>query len=183
MMSIITRKFFESMGQNPPKELAYVVSDFRGRRMVTWAEVIETRRRNQVECLERKREWGQYPWRAHRLSVAYFNQTFFGGWHAFLEDYRGTDHRIWIEKEGESLFKPLMEIFPLILPLGSEHEQWEQWKVSFAEQFERRRQDGRPLGVAYIWWNGRDLPRHPALAADIRFNQSQALKAEEVKPA
>lgn len=161
--TIITRKFLEGYGNKLPPELAYVVSDEKGRRIITWAEVMEKRKAFQGERLRRKREFFHFPWRAYKLWVGYFDQSLMGGWHAFLEDYRGRPHSIWIERHVPLLKPDLMKTFPLILQLESDREQWEAWKVEFAKQFERRRQCRRPLGVAYIWWNKRDMPRRAHL--------------------
>jgi len=155
-VTIIRRSALEYWGQNPPPDLAYIVSDHRGRRVITWAEVMEARRKRQSERLHWKRHVDQ--WRAYKLWVAYFDQTLMGGWHAFLEDYRGGGYRIWIDRDCTRMESPLMTLYPLLLPIGSEGEQWQRWKPAFAATFERRRHDRRPLGVAYIWWDGRGTP-------------------------
>lgn len=55
-----------------------------------------------------------------------------------------------------------MDAFPLLLPLWDPREQWNRWKEEFAARYARRRQDRRPLGVAYVWWDGRDYLRPAA---------------------
>ena len=126
---------------------------------VTWAEVLENRRIWQRERLRRKREWCVNEVRAYRISVAYFDQDLMGGWQAMIEDWRGRGYSIWIDRDARRLEPHLMRLFPLILPVGSEHDQWQAWKPAFARQFERRRHDRQPQGVAYFWWDGRDSLR------------------------
>ena len=145
-------------GQNPAPDVARVEVDAMHRRhVVTWADVMRERRERQRQRLEYKRQVAE--WRAYKLWVAYFDQPLMGGWHAFLETYRtGFDQRIWIDRDREWMRPKVMELFPLVAPC-SEPMQWRRWKTAFAEAYERRRQDDQPLGVAYIWWNGRDDPR------------------------
>ena len=47
-----------------------------------------------------------------------------------------------------------MKTFPLVLPLGSEENQFEMWMVAFAKRYKRNTHDGKPRGVAFVWWNG-----------------------------
>lgn len=148
-MTIITRSALVFHGHNPAPDVHSVVIEHRGpggRRVVTWAEVMEARRERQRELLRRKREVPQI--RAYKLWVAYFDMDLMGGWHAFLEDCRGDRYRIWVRADW--IRSALMTAFPL-------GEQWEAWKPNFATRFERRRQDGHPLGVTYLWWNQRDM--------------------------
>ncbi len=165
-MTIINRKALIYWGAhfgNPrtlDADLAYIVQEHSGapRRKVTWAEVIENRRKRQRERLDRIRQVAE--WRPYKLWVAYFDQTLMGGWHAFLEDHRGGGYRIWIDRDLSWFREKAFALFPLVLPLGKPYERywpaWEQWKVAFAESFRRRLHDRRPLGVAYIWWNRRE---------------------------
>jgi hypothetical protein len=157
-VTIITRSALVYWGHNPAPNVAYIVSDHtRERRVVTWADVMEARRKRQDEQLTRKRH--VMTWRAYKLWVAYFDQELMGGWHAFLEDYRGADYRIWIDRDRRWLEPMLMKAFPLVLPLGSEREQWQLWKLAFAKQFRRRTHDRKPLVVSIVWWNERESPR------------------------
>jgi len=86
-----------------------------------------------------------------------------GGWQAFIEDFRGRDGRHWIDRDQPWLMPHLLELFPLVL--NFEHgelrhsDTWERWKIVFAKQYKRRTQDRRPVGIAYVWWNGLDSPR------------------------
>jgi hypothetical protein len=153
MTSIITRSALVFWGRNPAPDVASVVDG----QIITWGEVMDTRRKNQRERLRRKRHVDE--WRAHKLWVAYFGQDLMGGWHAFVEDIRGRDHRVWIDRDCRHLMPYLMKLFPLVLGLGSERDQWEMWKPEFAASFKRRRQHRQPLGVTALWWDRRHSPR------------------------
>lgn len=155
-MTIFTRSALVFWGHNPAPDVARVEIDWRGeRRVVTWADVMHERREWQRRILERKRY--VEPWRAHKLWVAYFDQNLFGGWQAFLEDFRGRNGRRWIDRDAPGLQKTLMELFPMSLPFGDAREQWEGWKPLFAHRFKRRMQDHKPLGVAYVWVRRSDV--------------------------
>jgi hypothetical protein len=115
---------------------------------ITWADVMKRR------C-ERQRRKRQSPlWRPWKLWVAYFDQPLMGGWHTFLEDWRGRDSRVWIDRDRRHIRKSLMGLFPLILPLEDEDSDWRRWQVEFARTYQRRTQHGRPLGVAHVRWDG-----------------------------
>lgn len=156
-MTIFTRSALEFHGHNPAPDVASVIVERGIRRIVTWAEVMDARRKWQCELLNRKRF--TLEWRAYKLWVGYFDQALMGGWQAHLEDFRGAGYREWIDRDRSWLKPMLMKAFPLVLDLGTEQYQWGLWKVAFAKRFERRKHDRRPLGVAYLWWNGRDCPR------------------------
>lgn len=155
MACLVERSALVAWGRNPAPDLAYVVGDGRSYRKVTWDEVIEERRKKQSARLRLIREVPE--WRACRVQVAYFDQDLMGGWQAFLTDWRGRGGDTWIDRDGRWAVGQLMNIFPLVLTLGTEREQWEQWKVAFAGQYARRRQDGEPVGVAYVWQLGSRL--------------------------
>lgn len=159
MTTIIHRSALVYHGHEVSDDLAYVVSDHDGRRVVTWPEVLEARRELQRTILARKRH--VEPWRAVRLWVAHFDQNLFGGWQAFLGDWLGRHHETWIDRDGKSFKEPLMRLFPVCLPLGTEYERWERWKEAFALEYRRRRQCRQPVGVAYLWRRGRELSRVP----------------------
>ena len=93
--------------------------------------------------------------RAYRVWCAYFDMPLMGGWQVMMEDFRGRDsfNHHWIDRDFHTFKPELMRLFPLVAEAGSEACQWQQWKPAFAARFERRRQDGEPLGVAYIWWD------------------------------
>ena len=153
VVAVMNRKAVEFWGQKPaPPDLAYIQFDHaHRRRVVTWAEVMQHRRERQREHLDLIRRTANV--RAHKLWVAYFDQSLMGGWQAMIEDYRGRGFDVWIDRDCRRLMLPLMELFPLVLPSGSERERWERWKPEFARQYERRKQDRRPLGVTYVWWD------------------------------
>lgn len=141
-----------------PDDLAYVLSNgaIGGRRVVTWAEVIEERRKQQASRLIQKRYVKE--WRPYKIWVAYYAQFLMGGWHAFIENRYGRE---WIDRDREWLRPRLMDLFPLVLRLkssqdsfGYDEDDFHRWKIEFAKQFKRRSQCRRPVGVAYIWWNG-----------------------------
>lgn len=140
--------------KNIPSDLHSVVDG----RVVTWDEVMAARRARQVDRLWTKREWLVRPLRAWKVWVAYYDMPLMGGWQAFIEHYRpGFGFGlVWIDRDRRWLKEILMKAFPLVLPLGKDWEQWEEWKIAFAKEFQRRRHDKRPLGVAYVWWDGRD---------------------------
>lgn len=151
MTTIITRSALEFYGQHPAADVARVVVDAYGdRRVVTWSEALDERRKRQRLILDRARR-GPPPWQPYKLWVAYYDMTLFGGWQAFIEN---RAEREWIDRDCSFLIAPLLRLFPLVLALGTQRDQWHQWKVEFARQFARREHDRRPLGVATLWWNG-----------------------------
>lgn len=160
--SVITRSALVSWGRNPSPDLAYVTFDECGNRhIVTWAEVMEHRRKRQASRLELIRRMNTR--RVYRFSVRYFDMPLMGGWQSALDDWRGHSYGTWPDRDLR-WFKPLiMKAIPLaLLPLGSNDEQWHAWKIEFAYQFKRRIKDRRPMGVAYLWWN-RDSSDAPEL--------------------
>jgi len=163
MTSIIMRSALVHWDQNPAPDLAYVLTDRRGRRVVTWSEVLDQRRARQRERLGWKRMVCET--RAYKLWVAYFDQPLMGGWQAFLETYQAQHYYevcIWIDRDRSFMIPNLLNVFSLVPSVGSEYEQWRLWKPEFAEQYRRRSHDNRPLGVAYCWWDGRDSLREIA---------------------
>jgi hypothetical protein len=114
--------------------------------VVTVEEARRNRRESQAEHLRRKLavERETHAW---KLWVAYFDQRLMGGWQAFLER---QGERVWIDRDRKWLMEPLMKLFPT----GALFDDWHDWKRVFAKRFERRRQDRRPLGVAFVWWDG-----------------------------
>jgi hypothetical protein len=158
MNSIFTRSAVEYWSGRPaPPDLAYVEIDHRGKRVITWAQVHAARRERQARRLAMIRD--SHPERAYRICVSYFDQDLMGGWQCMMDDWRGRDYDVWIDRDRQWFKAKLMKCFPVVLPLGSEYEQWREWKEAFAVQYERRRQDGEPVGVAYIFWDGRGDPR------------------------
>ncbi len=159
MTTTFTRKGIEWWGgQSLPPEVAYGVRDApcMDMQMVSWGEVMDARRRRQREILRRKRR-GQPRRRAYRLEVSYFDQWAYGGWHALLD---GLEDDRWLDKPDKHLRGPIMAAFPILVPtlfeMDDEGSRFERWKIAFAEQYKRREQCGRPVGVAYLWWDGHD---------------------------
>lgn len=169
----MNRKALEFYGHNPAPGVAFVCGDRPGeRRIVTWDDVMETRRKRQAVRLEHK--LSHHPTRAYRVWVAYFDMTLMGGWQAFIENHR-TMHGYggWIDRDRRQLMGPLMKAFPLVLPLGSERDQWERWKPEFAKQYQRGRQDRRPRGCSFVWWD----ERHDPIPATLQLSSSQKRSA------
>lgn len=156
MSTIIHRSSLVFHGHNPPPELAYVTIEHGVRRVVTWDDVMRARRERQARRLEEKRRV-PYPRRACRVWVAYFDQSFFGGWQAFVEDFRGRKGSVWVDR-GRGLVPTLMRTFPLTLPLGrDERDRFADWKEAFAREYRRGTHHGRPRGCAFVWWDGREM--------------------------
>lgn len=154
MTTIITRSALIAFGRQPAPEIASIVRDWSGvEKVVTWADVMRARHERQARQLRMKR----YPARqrrAFKLWVAYFDQTFYGGWHAFLDGVGNHTPRCWINKQKPELRRYIMRLIPLTLPLGSDFQQFDDWMIAFAQRFKRRSQDGKPVGVTYLWWDG-----------------------------
>jgi hypothetical protein len=158
----MTRSALVFWGHNPAPNVARVIINHKGRRVITWEEIIAARRKLQAERLKRIRSVNR--WLPYKLWVAYFNQTFYGGWHTFLEN---RDSRYWLNQGGGHLFFwSLMKLFPVCLPLGEPWSRIEQerWMIAFAHEFKRRTQDRKPLGVAIVWWDGHCDPRRDSPA-------------------
>ena len=155
MTAIIHRGALVFHGHNPAPDVAMIVSDHLGRHVITLEEVMEKRRERQRWRLENNRR-GEEEWRAWRLYVAYFDQDMFGGWQAMLDNFKGPQSwdSTWIDRDAKGLKEPLMQMFPFLVT------DWWEWKPLFAKQYERRRQDGQPVGVRYLWWKGRGEFKH-----------------------
>lgn len=163
MSAIFTRSALMHWGkQKLPPEVAYVTIDHRGvRRVVTWSDVMDQRREKQRCILEWKRHVEE--WRAVKIWVAYFDQDLMGGWHAFVEDWRGEHGREWIDRDRKFYIQQLMKMFPLVEPglFDRDGDQWHQWKIEFARKYRRRMQCRRPVGVVYAWRKGTELALVP----------------------
>jgi hypothetical protein len=168
MTTIISRSALAFHGHDPAPDVHSVVIDHRGRRVVTWADVMADRRARQERILARKRHVERE--RACRIWVAYFDQDLYGGWHAFLGDHRGRRGEAWVNKgrcDGP-LASRLMDLFPLVLDFGdSPKERFGRWMVAFARRYRRGTHHGRPRGCAFLWMG----PGHqlgPAIASPRR---------------
>ena len=137
-----------------PRDIAYYQSErwsdgFRG---VTWAEVHAERARRQSQILYYKRGEHRPVRRAVRISVRYFKQTLFGGWHTYID---GVGLSEWVRSE--PAVEMLLRRFPLVpLPSGSGCYHWvgkayTQWMEAFAVRYQRGEHGGRPRGCVYCW--------------------------------
>lgn len=155
MSTIFMRSALVYHGHNPAPDVHSIVIDHRGRHVVTWADVMRERREKQERILRHRRE--SHPTRAYRVWVAYFDQWLFGGWQAFIENFQDRHSWCshWIDRDAHQWRRRLMEMFPLLLPLGrNERERFEDWKPAFAEQYRAGSQAGHPRGCVFLWWNG-----------------------------
>jgi len=118
-------------------------------RIVTWDEVMENRRSNQRRRLEQIRYVTEF--KAVKVWVGYFGADLMGGWNAFIEN---RYDRLWIDRDRKWLKEPLMKLFPVTL-----FDDFDQWKTEFAKRYRRRTQRGKPVGVAFAWFDGRHLAR------------------------
>lgn len=160
--TFIDRSALVAWGHPVPNNLASVEVSHEGRHVVTWDEVMIRRRKEQARRLELKRR--VHGFRACRVWVAYFDQRLMGGWHAFIEDFRGDVDRTWIDRDRKWLMEPLMELFPASPSLFQDRPDgrfspvgWEDWKIDFARRFQRGTQHRKPRGVRMLWFDGRDL--------------------------
>ncbi|MDE2101300.1 MAG: hypothetical protein KGL39_28900 [Patescibacteria group bacterium] len=122
---------------------------------IYWIDVLTERRERQARILANRRQVGADLWHAVRLWVAYFDQSLMGGWQAFLDDYRGNC--LWLDREGKYVELPqVLKLLPFSL-----FDDWYAWKKAFAAKYERRRQDGKPVGVLFLWQRDRKLALQP----------------------
>lgn len=160
MSTTIMRSALEFWGHNPAPDVARVEIDHPGgdRRVVTWADVMRERREDQAWRLANKTTV-RHPWRAYRLWVAYFDQDIFGGWHAFLDDFRGDRRGRWLTRYRDVPDR-FMRLFPAGLVLGdSPYDRLQDWLPAFAKLYRRGTHCRRPRGRVYLWWDGRGEPR------------------------
>jgi hypothetical protein len=157
MFTIIMRSALVFHGCNPSPDTARIEIDDRGdRHVITWADVLNDRRESQRKRLAQKRY--VEPWRAVRLTVAYYDQSLMGGWQAMLDDWRGhyAFSSVWIDRDGKGFIANLMRLYPMPQTLFGRND-WGDWKEWFAGKYKRRTQDRKPLGVAMLWKRGYEL--------------------------
>ncbi|HEY1171063.1 MAG TPA: hypothetical protein VGH19_06790 [Verrucomicrobiae bacterium] len=77
--------------------------------------------------------------RAIRISVRYFDQTFYGGWHCYVDS---PVHSEWVRGDHRTTAQTLMRVFPLAAT-------WESWKQQFAITYSRGTQDNKPHGAVF----------------------------------
>lgn len=150
-MTIFSRSALVYHGKNPAPDVHSVVIPRFGAapETVTWSDIMAERCAWQAGILRCKRGAYDPVLRPFRLSVAYFDQFLMGGWQAMLDR---VGESIWIDRDRDGVKVPLMRLFPLLLDFSD----WREWKVEFAHQFQRRRQDGHPVGIAMVWYDGAD---------------------------
>jgi hypothetical protein len=158
-VTIIMRSALVHWGHNPPADLALIEEDYRGRRIITWEDVMRERReRQRRELANRRCVVGDGIWRAARVLVAYFDQNLMGGWQAFIDDLNGQH---WIDRDQQHLIPKLVSSFPLtgqLFPMKDKWGgSWGEWKIAFAKQYQRGKQAGKPRGSNAVWWNNRDI--------------------------
>ena len=155
-MTIITRSALIHWGQifgKPARDLAPDLHSIVDGRVVTWREVMEARTKRQQERLANKRTFTER--RVHRVWVAHFGTGLMGGWNAFI-DRNNHEFGTWVCEARMSWMIPeLMKAFPLVIPA---RENFELWQRTFAKEYERRRKCGKPVGVAYVWWDKHGTP-------------------------
>lgn len=153
MGSIIKRSALEFHGRKPASNVAMIVNG----EIVTWDDVMAARRAKMDRRIKNKRTAGIRLWKAWKLWIGWYGTGLMGGWQAMISPSVGD--RKWVDRDRKWLKAEFMRLWPLLLPLGNDYEQWEDWKPAFAECFKRRSQLRKPMGVAYFWWNDYDAPR------------------------
>jgi len=158
MVTIFTRSALVFWGHNPSPDVHSITTDpIHGRQIVTWADVMETRRERQAEILRQRRYVER--WKPWRLSVwwspGYTDAYFFGGYHAWFD--RPGKHE-WI-RYGSCELK---QLFPLLLPFGNydQYESrsgWQEWMEAFVKSYPASRKCGHPRGATVVWRRGRDV--------------------------
>lgn len=143
---VMFRSFAEHMGFNWPKDWAML----RNRGPVTWAQVMEERRKRQADRLEQIR-FNRSPcvlpaqvwtFRVPNSAVIYI------GWHLYVRTFRDE---WWVKGAGvDGVALDIMRSFPCdLLPI---EENFEEWKERFAASYPRagiRR--GSRQGLAHGW--------------------------------
>lgn len=56
---------------------------------------------------------------------------------------------MWVNRDMPYNVERLMELFPMGTLFRTNFHEWMPW---FAAKYKRRRQDGKPVGVAFLWW-------------------------------
>lgn len=151
MTTIFTRSAIIRWGCNPniDPDLAYVISDRRGKRIVTWTEINAERRKKQRQHLEDLRHVPIM--RPTRLWVGYNPHWIFTGWFAVIDNLH---HRECAWDRTPHLMERLMELFPITFQYGNLREDFQMWCEVFAKINQRGRRGGKPRGFAIIRWDG-----------------------------
>lgn len=151
MTTIMTRSAIIFWGKNPniDPDLAYVISDRRGRRVVTWTEINEERRKKQRQHLEDIRR--EPIMRPTRLWVGYNRHWIMQGWFAVLDNLH---HRECAWGRTPHLMDQLMRLFPITFRLGSLREDFQMWCEAFSKSYPRGRYGGKQRGFTIVKWDG-----------------------------
>ncbi len=153
MTAIMSRSAVEFYSGKPaPPDLHSVVIDHHGRRVVTYAEHMATKRARQAQRLERIRYTD--PWRAWRLSVWWspgLGDGIFLGYHVWLDR---IGEREWIRGEWPALYR----VFPLILPFNTPDD-WDRWIDAFLTSYKVGRLNGHPRAAATVWRRGHEIKK------------------------
>lgn len=140
-----------------PKDVAYLVSDYRGRREVTWREVMEERRERQAEDLEWNRRESE-PAYAPCYVWVFDNGPIipYGGWWCYIvtrHESRAVNFRGFNARLAASLMKNVpCGLQPSLM--DGEERQFEEWMPLFARQFACRRRGRRREGRLIGWISG-----------------------------
>lgn len=140
-----------------PPEVAYVDTDYRGKRTyITWAEVMELRRKRQAERLDHIRRNEVTGRRAVRVEVFYNPHWMYQGWHTYLHGIAFPP--LWVNGRGGKENNPfgLLDLFPMTKSLGpllpeEPITDYHEWMVAFAEKHKRGMRGRKPRGTRYCW--------------------------------
>lgn len=157
MTAIMTRSFLA--GPNIDPDLAYVIMDHRGRRVVTWTEINKERREKQRKHLNDIRHVPVM--RLTRLWVGFNPHFFFGGWFASLDNLHHSEC-VW--RRTPLMMERLMDLFPITFRYGDLDEDFQMWCEEFSKAFPRGRYGGKKRGYAVVRWDGfREISRREAV--------------------
>lgn len=138
-----------SIGRGVPPQL----------RAVTWRELLEKRREQQRERLERKRSCARGV-RPAQLWVFYVDWVFFTGWYCYVREFWQGRKAEWAIKdkgyyrEATDVQMHLMRTIPCgVLPA---EDAFPQWMEAFAKQYPKRptKCDPRKAGQVAGWTDG-----------------------------
>ena len=152
MTSIIMRSALVAWGRTPPRELHSIVDG----KIVTWSDIMATRRKQQAERLDRIRAIHTPVKRAGYIWIFYQPGLFgfvYKGWWAYLRrlGVEGYQLRFGRFDRDDTLLLSIMEHYPCgVLPAP---ENFELWKEAFGNTYAR---PGRfaQQGLMPVWVHG-----------------------------
>lgn len=152
----LVKKELRSSVLVPPPNVAGYESDGYYRRAVTWAMIMERRRRQQAARLEQIRSDYDITYRVPLYVWVFWcpgiSDCFFKGWWTYFvghgRDYRGGGYKGQVEG---SLFDEIMKMFPVKNPHSLFALDEDEWMQLFAKQYQRGKWCGKPQGKAPIW--------------------------------